>query len=191
MYSSSKFPLSASATARQPTRPNPHGTWLAVLAGLISIGLPRVASADTGGIKHPGQHIDYFFELEPEVILVFSRPLDEGPGVGVRGSIPLLFNGFVSSINNSVAITFGIDKDPLTKGHTFYVPIAMQWNFWLSRNVSVFGEPGVLLQFADKTRPYPQVWGGARLHFTDSVALTARLSLPDTPAMSFGVSFFF
>jgi hypothetical protein len=164
---------------------------LAISIGLGCATISRTAAADAYGINHPRQHIDYVFELEPEVVFVFRRPLDDGPGIGVRGSIPVMFNGFIPSINNSVAVTFGFDKDPAFRYHSYNVPLALQWNFWLHRSFSIFGEPGVFLHFAEKTHAYLQVWGGARAHFTDWVALTARVSLPETPAGSLGVSFFF
>lgn len=163
----------------------------AVLLGLACLAGSGNAQADAYGITHPRQHIDYYFELEPEAIIVFNRDLNQGPGLGVRGSIPVMFNGFIPSINNSVAVTFGFDKDPIGHGHTYNVPVALQWNFWLHRNFSVFGEPGIFMQFNDKTHVEFQIWGGARVHFTDYVALTGRISVPNTPAASLGVSFFF
>jgi len=182
-------PLSAAHRIRPFTR---RGMLLAaVMLNLGGFTLTRNAAADAYGITHPRQHIDYYFELEPEVIIVFNRNLDEGPGLGVRGSIPVLFNGFIPSINNSIALTFGFDKDPIGRGRTYNVPVALQWNFWLHRNFSVFGEPGIFMQFNDKAHFELQVWGGARVHFNDTVALTARVSVPNTPAASLGVSFFF
>jgi hypothetical protein len=163
----------------------------AALLGLGCLTASSNALADAYGLTHPRQHIDYHFELEPEVIIVFGRDLAEGPGVGVRGSIPVWFNGFIPSLNNSVAVTFGFDKDPIAKGHAYNVPMALQWNFWLHRNFSIFAEPGVFVRIDDKTHAEFQVWGGARVHFTDWVALTARVSVPNTPAASLGVSFFF
>jgi hypothetical protein len=162
---------------------------LASLGALLSVvSVTGNARAD---IKTPGAHIDYSFELEPEVILVLDRPIADGPGAGVRGSIPVLFNGFIPKLNNSVAITFGFDKDPLFKGTSYYVPIALQWNFWLSEKFSIFGEPGLLFASNQKVRIHPEIWGGARLHLSDTVALTARASVPSVPAVSFGVSLFF
>lgn len=158
---------------------------------ILGVVLPRSARADAYGITHPGQHIDYSFELEPEVILRFDRHYNDGPGLGVRGSVPIVFNGFVSSINNSVAITFGFDKDPFAEGKNYYIPLGLQWNFWLHRNFSVFGEPGVLFAITDRTHVHPELWGGARVHFTDFLALTGRISLPSSPGIGLGVSFFF
>jgi hypothetical protein len=158
---------------------------IAILAG------SRESRAEDWIIKYPGQHPSYSFELEPELILVFNRSLEDGPGGGVRGSIPFVSNGFVPSINNSVAFTFGIDKDPLFKGKTINIPIALQWNFWIATHWSVVGEPGVFLQIDDNTHAYFQVWGGARYHFSESVALMMRVTLPNAPAISVGLSFFF
>src|SRR4051812_49362509 len=71
------------------------------------------ARADTLVIKNPGDHPRYAFEAEPHLVLGFIDPPGyangTGFGVGFRGSIPLVRNGFVPSINNSVAIGFGID----------------------------------------------------------------------------------
>jgi hypothetical protein len=158
--------------------------------GLGFLTVMSLSGFSWADIRTPGAHIRYGFELEPEAIFVMKRPLNDGPGVGVRGSIPVLFNGFIPQLNNSVAITFGFDKDPVAKGRSYYMPVALQWNFWIAPIFSVAGEPGLLFEFADKVRVYPQVWGGARLHFTETVALMARVSLPEAPAFSIGVSFF-
>ena len=72
-------------------------------------------------------------------------------------------------------------------------PLVMQWNFWLTRKWSVFAEPGLFLFAADGSgerfgiRPLALYVGG-RYHFSDAVALTARLGYP---SLSLGVSFFF
>lgn len=179
-------------TENGPRRARDHAavSSLSLVIAVFIASLPGSAQADAYGITHPGQHIDYVFELEPEVILRFDRPFRDGPGLGVRASVPILFNGFISTINNSVAITFGFDKDPFSTGKNYYVPVGLQWNFWLHRNFSVFGEPGVLFASTDRTHAYPQLWGGARVHFTDFLALTGRISLPSSPGVGLGVSFF-
>jgi len=160
----------------------------ALLAFAVASFITASAVAD---IRIPGDHPHYSFELEPEAIFAVQQPLDTSFGVGVRGSIPVLFNGFIPKLNNSVAVTFGFDKVPLSQGHTYYVPIALQWNFYFERIFSAAGEPGILFTFDDKVRVHPEIWGLARLHFNDSVALVARMSVPETPAFSIGVSFFF
>jgi hypothetical protein len=141
---------------------------------------PDVAAADTSVIKLPGAHPDYVFEAEPHLLVA---PFDDfRPGIGFRGTVTIVDNGFVSSINNSVGIGFGADW---TRDH-FRVPIVMQWNFWLTRKWSVFGEPGGLIDFGKKARPHPAFYAGGRFHFTDRITLTMRVG---HPTASVGVSF--
>lgn len=108
-------------------------------------------------IKNPGDHLNSV-ELEPHLVL---RPLDTphndlGLGVGFRATIPIVKNGFVSTINNSVGIGFGLDYmryDACGKYFGVYydcgklshfsIPVVMQWNFFLTPAWSVFGEPGL------------------------------------------------
>lgn len=164
---------------------------LAFIAAAAVVLLARTASAEDLVIKQPGAHPSYSIEIEPEGIIDFGRNLKDGPGAGIRLSIPLVHNGFVSSINNSVAITFGVDKDPLIRNNRFYFPAALQWNFWLATHWTVFGEAGVLTQVGDgDPKLYPALFAGGRYHFSESVALTLRVSAPYVPAASIGVSFF-
>lgn len=138
------------------------------------------ARADTSTIKLPGAHPDYVFEAEPHALVA---PFDElRPGIGFRGTIELVDNGFVASINNTVGIGFGADW---AKDH-FRVPVVMQWNFWLSRNWSVFGEPGALVDFGKKAKAHPALYVGGRFHFTERITLTMRIG---HPTASVGVSF--
>jgi len=138
------------------------------------------ALADVSTIKLPGAHPDYIFEAEPHALIA---PFDDfRPGVGFRGTFVIVQNGFISSINNSIGIGIGADW---TKDH-FRVPVVMQWNFWLSRNWSVFGEPGGLIDFGKKPKPHPAFYAGGRFHFTERITLTMRVG---HPTASVGVSF--
>src|SRR6202035_3588019 len=75
-----------------------------------------------------------------------------GFGVGGRFSIPIVQNGFVPQINNSVAISFGADILYFNScwyhgdcSATFLnFPVVMQWNFFVAQRWSVFGEPGLI-----------------------------------------------
>lgn len=113
-------------------------------------------------IKNPGDHPEYKVEAEPHLNFGWAnRWASNGYGVGARFSIPIVQNGFVPSINNSVAISFGLDYlrysgcyfSNRAFGNTDYgcgasfllFPVAMQWNFWLSPRWSVFGEPGLYI----------------------------------------------
>jgi hypothetical protein len=75
-----------------------------------------------------------------------------------------------------------------------WVPIVMQWNFYISRNWSVFGEPGFAIRIESYDGPesgtsfdYLHMYVGGRFHFTDNVTLTMRIGYPTFAA---GVSFF-
>jgi hypothetical protein len=160
--------------------------WIALL-----LGSGRSARAEESTVSQPGAHPDYVVELEPEMIVLFGQPLDDGPGIGVRASIPVMKNGFIPTINNVPAITFGLSRSPIGDGRApFYSPVALQWNFWLSPHWSVMGEAGAFLVFGDGTRAQlqPAFMGGGRFHVTDRVAITARISLPNTPSLGVGVS---
>jgi hypothetical protein len=80
-------------------------------------------------------------------------------------------------------------------------PVAMQWNFFVARRWSVFGEPGVFLYkgFLDEcvglpgcVQPpvtlgmQPAIAFGARYRLTETAALTMRFGYP---TISVGVSF--
>ncbi len=70
----------------------------------------------------------------------------------------------------------------------FYLPAVMQWNFWLHRRWSVFGEPGLAMYVEDgdlEITPFVLYLGG-RFHFSDTVTLTMRIGYP---TFSLGVSF--
>jgi hypothetical protein len=165
----------------------------AALACIVTcvIAAPRTAHAEESIIKRPGDHPRYFFEAEPHGLVGFAGPFKEKGhiGAGFRGTIVIVNNGFISSINNSVGITFGADL--FVGQETLFVPVAMQWNFWLSTHWSVFGEPGVgfaLKQLeAKKDVVHPIIMAGGRYHFSENVALTMRVGYP---SFSIGVSFF-
>lgn len=142
---------------------------------------------------------------------------DGGFGAGLRASFEVLREGFIGKINDSVAIGVGLDVleyDGNARGACdrwigglndtricaevsgsgdqvyFLVPVVMQWNFWLARRWSVFGEPGLMLHYRESDLGIsPMVlYAGGRFHFTDTITLTARVGYP---TFSLGVSFLF
>jgi hypothetical protein len=189
----------------------------------LSLGswLFAAPAAAQSTIKQPGQRSHYSFEAEPHLLLgAFDPPgwpRGDGLGVGFRGTVELLRNGFVKTINNSVGISFGLDWVHYPYGELggvctdwanapngtvvctevngdsgrnyFYLPLAMQWNFWLARRWSVFAEPGILPYFhGGRLRFNPiALYLGGRFHFSDQVSLTLRLGYP---TLSLGASFF-
>lgn len=175
-----QFPVKSGSNRRHAR------AFAATLTALAALGWAESAHADEAVIKFPGLHPRYVFEAEPHALVA---PFDDFvPGVGFRGTVSILHNGFVKTINNSIGITFGLDY--ADKG--VWIPVAMQWNFWLSRNWSVFGEPGAAIRVGEGGHVHHEnldwlaFWAGGRYHFTDRVTLTLRVG---TPTLSVGVSF--
>ena len=164
---------------------------VSLLAAAVVALAPTRARADESVIKNPGDHPAYRFEAEPHGLLGYGGPFEKGRsdfGAGFRGTIIIVDNGFVKTINNSVGIGFG--GDVFFRKGTFFIPVVMQWNFWLSTHWSVFGEPGIgIAANPEKQRDTfsPTAYLGGRYHFTDKVSLTLRVGYP---SISIGASFF-
>ena len=131
--------------------------WLVL--GLCSL----LASAAQAQIKNPGAHEDYSAELEPHLVVQWvDEPAwdDEGLGLGLRASFPVMDNGPVTTINNSLAIGVGLDWahfddacapanfdwDDDCSANDFWIPVVVQWNFFFSELVSAFPELGLGIQ---------------------------------------------
>jgi hypothetical protein len=191
---------------------------LALLFGSFGVCAPAQAQST---IKQPGARTDYAFEAEPHLDVGLLDPPGFGGGtgwgLGFRGTVQLVKNGFIGKLNNSVGIGFGIDylrydgwQGPrgacreFTPGpagvpicirtsgidhvNYFYVPVVMQWNFWLHRKWSVFGEPGVAFYLQDGELQFTPfvLYAGGRYHITDRITLTMRIGYP---TFSIGASF--
>ncbi|PIE05387.1 MAG: hypothetical protein CSA75_05010, partial [Sorangium cellulosum] len=152
------------------------------------------------------------FEVEPHLVLGWVDPPGEvdgdGYGLGVRGTYEIVDPGFIAGLNNTVGVGVGVDwvnykSDPCYRdnGSVFcdgedhqnylWVPIVLQWNFYLHDQWSVFGEPGTALRLngPDDGRIDPFVlYLGGRWHFSDAATLTMRVGYP---AFSVGVSFLY
>ncbi len=92
----------------------------AVEFGLFATILSRPARAQST-IRNPGTHPNYAVELEPHALLgPFDPPgatIGTGLGAGLRATIPIVKNGFIETINNSVGISFGFDWLHYSSGH--------------------------------------------------------------------------
>jgi hypothetical protein len=162
--------------------------WIATpaLAGVLALVPSYAGAAEHLIVKRYGDHPRYVFEAEPHLIVGWGDPFfpTGQAGGGFRGTFHIA-DGFVKSVNDSVGIGVGIDVS--TNGHVF-LPVVMQWNFWLSTHWSVFGEPGLAIGGGGpRTNVLPVFFFGGRYHFTDRIALTMRLGYPE---ITVGVSFF-
>jgi hypothetical protein len=147
---------------------------------------------------------------------------DVGIGGGVNFGINLAPRGFLPTVYDSVALAVGIDVVQYFGGHPapaecaewegngsaaicvrtrssngpallFYTPVLLQWNFYLTPQWSVFGEPGFTMFFRTARHEslnvgaFPAFFVGGRYHFSNQATLTMRLGYPYT---TIGVSFF-
>ncbi len=167
------------------------------------VALSPEAHAVDWVIKNPSQHPAYRAELEPHAnFILFRRGYGSGRfgrgtefGGGFRASIELADPAFIKKINNTIAISFGVDFTDCRycrnyrDNYLFWSPVALQWNFFLTRKWSVFGEVGGIVR-SEGFRYFdidPAIWLGTRFHFNDNIALTLRTGYP---MFSVGVSFF-
>jgi hypothetical protein len=198
---------------------------IAIVSAFLIGFATTLSAAARSVVKTPGEHPQYSVELEPHLVFDWAGapgPHAEGFGAGFRASIPLFHNGPIDTINNNMAITFGFDwsrgshacgpwRDAARQGwvedchiDSFWFPVALQWNFFLTDIISVFGEPGLAIVHyrwnhwercwapghceanGAETRLRPVLWGGARFLVSDRIGITVRLGYPSVTA---GVSF--
>jgi hypothetical protein len=199
-------------------------TAVLALVAVSALGIARTARADDT-IKHPGDHPHYAVEIEPHGLVGWSAQwVGWGFGLGGRVSINLTHDGFIPTINNSIAIGLGLDwlhydasgvcnlninycPGYYVNADFFQFPVAMQWNFYVAKRWSVFGEPGLYIWHGSYSAPAytcptgicyygygsntgvgPAFWVGGRFHFSDAASLTMRIGYPDF--LTVGVSFF-
>ncbi len=187
-----------------------------IAAGALSLALCHEAHAQSV-IRQPGNHPDYGFEIEPHLAFQWMNRFgaDSGFGPGVRFNIPFVHNGPIKTINNNMGISFGLDITFGDGGYGCYadsrrypgydcnvteiwLPVAMQWNFFLTKVISVFGEPGFAIAHRrwsytwpcngnnaplcdpdyNSTSLQPVFWGGGRFMFSDKVGATVRIGFP-------------
>ena len=149
---------------------------LAILAASFATG-GAASAQSTLRDPHPPR---YSVEIEPKLNIAYVFGTGYGGnawGPGVRFSIPVMSPGFVKSINDSIAISFGVDAmryagyrnygyyaycngnpkncpgyyDGYSYDTSFWavhLPVVLQWNFWLTDRWSVFGEPGLTIRHA-------------------------------------------
>ena len=185
---------------------------LGLVAALVAHSFCATAEA-ASTINRPGLHPRYDVELEPHLAFAFSHghrfSEDEGFGPGMRFAIPIVDDGPLSKINNSMAIGFGLDWTHHDgncavgdcDSDVFWFPVVLQWNFWLTDMISVFGEPGMAIQHetwdddycvdgvncdTSDTDPRFVFFGGGRFLFSDSIGGVVRLGWP---YLSLGATF--
>jgi hypothetical protein len=186
-------------------RMNRRALGLLLAAGLL---LPCSAASADVFIKQAGRH-DSSVELELHGIARWQDRVAYnglGTGVGLRLGIPIIRNGFISRLNNQVAINFGADLFfwPYYNSYVnLVIPVTLQWSFYLAGIFSFFAEAGVGLEWFPNGDPghvgwwgtpwlgfWPGLAVGCRFHFGGNArfpALTLRAGFPS--GFNVGVSF--
>jgi hypothetical protein len=175
------------------------------IASIAMLGSPSTANAETV-IRRPGLHPQYSVELEPHLAFDWfdDHWVSDGIGPGMHVAVPFMHQGPISTINNNMAIKFGMD---LTFGGgcswhyrnrydcdatSLLLPVALQWNFYITDIITVFGEPGLAIRHTwwdycsdgdcgggySDTSGNIYFAGGAKFMFGRTVGLTVRLGYP-------------
>jgi hypothetical protein len=152
----------------------------------------------------------YPIEIEPHFTFGPDNVYgNSGVGAGLRVSIPVV-SSLLVNVPDNLAISFGgdiIHYDNCYFGaecgaNYLMLPVAAQWNVFVARRVSLFGEAGVFVYkgFFDQCGPadgpdctapsdfgiLPTLAVGARIHMGDNASFTARIGYP---TITLGVSF--
>ncbi len=170
---------------------------------LCAAGLCWVAG--TAAAQHAGVSIKRPFTGERVTELNLHAGLSHrglGPAVGLRVAIPIVDNGFVSSIDNAIYITFGGDiffercvggcgRRDDDYGVALAVPVTGRWQFNFTPRWSAYGEvgPNVYIHsgwlgdgdFPGVGRSAPHWFAGAaggKWHFAPEMSLTLSLGAP-------------
>jgi hypothetical protein len=151
---------------------------------------PAPSSGAPGTIRDRGTH-DRPVSLSAQLYV----PWFYGFGIGVRlgGEIPIVKNGFISSINDSVSLEpnfyFAYSNYYSTSDVNLlrYTPaVSGLWNFHLKPNLAVYGmvSVGVTIRHWTNTNiywhdnndavPFIELAGGVKWHFAEKIALRAE-----------------
>jgi hypothetical protein len=151
------------------------GTWL------ILVAWPAVSRADIDGVR-PEVHLDLGFHADL--------------GVGMRVDIPIVPEGLLMSAKDELAISPGADL-LFDHGDVWVgVPVALQWNFYIQQEWSVFPEVGLALLFGHHHHNHHHdtdlgvdflLAVGGRYHFAQRNALVLRIGWPI--GIQFGITF--
>lgn len=143
----------------------------------VELSVPEAApkTADEEPVR--GQHR---FELGGHVVGETVLPTDtatRGAGVGARAGFQFAPFGFFGA-SDSFAIVSGIDYIGTSTEPHAWVPLQIQWNFWVLPRFSVMLEPGAALTFGSETKLWPAIHAGARYRVYKKLYVTGKVGVP-------------
>jgi hypothetical protein len=112
----------------------------------VAILLAPAAASAQSTIRQTGVH-----ERPADFSLLLGLPFPFGFGAGMRVGIPVAHDGFIGSVNDAVfvepgfqfAVWAGFDDSIVG----VQVPVLMRWDFFLTREWTVFGSVGPVFGF--------------------------------------------
>ncbi len=151
-------------------------------------------------------HPDYSVEIEAHGTVAAFDSFFVGLGGGMRLTIPVADNALVKSIDDEISLGIGLDivrygaYKPINNSSkpglgvlAFYVPVSLQWNFWLGSRATFFLEPSLVYRYAtyidecssaygtacaERTRFLPSGALGMRFRFANHIGMTLRVGWP-------------
>ncbi len=150
----------------------------AVVLAAALWALPAPALADGG----PNRFSNLRFEAH------FDFGWYGAVGGGGRVEFPIAPRGLLDQADDELALSFGAEAlyfyNPGFTGPGVYPIAALQWNFFVGNQISLFPELGVAFLFGPFRERYwstfvaPYLGLGIRFHFTDRNAVLVRASWP-------------
>ncbi len=145
--------------------------------------MPHFAAAADTTLGEPG--LQRFAHVRFDLHVALGWYGAAGAGGRVEFSVA---DDVIRGIENDISLSFGADLlfsfDSRYGGPSVFPIAAAQWNFYLSRRVSLFPELGVAFLFGPSRERYwstfvaPYLGVGLRFHFTNRNALLLRGSWP-------------
>ena len=177
-----------------------RGTWCAVAMAVLlsSPVLAQETSSTTSSdpMRSPGGLYDATPHTRKSMLTVWgSLGWWSGLGVGARYTLPLVADGFLAELNDSVELEFGADLYFLGwYGYSSLdIPVEGRWSFHVLPNLSLYGKlaAGVQVDFlAGSLRLWPlfHFAPGAIYHLSENFAVRAELGYR---GLRLGVAFAF
>lgn len=150
---------------------------VSIVSGLLAGALVAVGAAPAEAQE--AEHPDVAFDAH------LAAGWSEDLGIGFRADVPVLSEGIIAGTDDDLRVSLGADLVWFFnhEGFGLYPVVALQWNFYLSPEWSIFPEVGMVLLFGEREHNWrtfvaPTVGFGVRWHWNESNALLIRLTWP-------------
>jgi len=202
----------ASADESAPATPPPAGELPLTEPPPTPPPPPPAPPVDPNKPPRATWHPKYGVEIEAHFgAFSYESPYGAGfPGGGARITVPVWTNGPIRSIDDEIAFGVGLDvhyygaykpggTEAIDRAATtvVYVPLAVQWGFWLGKLVSIYVEPQLIYRYAlyneacttpgivctPGTTILPGGQAGIRFRLFDHFAIVVRAGYPQVASI--------